>query len=260
VTVSAPPASRAGAAGGPTRSLVDCPEEDLPLTRARRVRQLDAGSRERWAQVVSTRLDLPMSVLGLIFLLVVLGQTVAGSPAVQRPLTAVSWLLWLVFVSEFLLRLWVAPSRRRFLRRNWWQVVFLALPMLRFVRLVLVLRAARAGRVVSSAVRSSRSAGRVMSDRLAWLAAVSVILILSASQLLFAFEVFDDYGDALHAAALATISGQPMGQDDGLAQVLDVLLAIWSVGVFAALAGTLGAYFLEGRREAGARASQPAAG
>lgn len=233
------------------RCLLDRPEDDLPLVRARTVKKLDVDARERWAQVVATRLDVPMSVLGLIFLLVVLGQTVAASSAVQRPLAVLSWLLWAVFVSEFLLRLWVAPSRRRFLRRNWWQLVFLALPVLRFVRLVLVLRAARAGRVVSSAVRSSRSAGRVLSDRLAWLAAVSVIVVLAASQLLFAFGVYELYGDALHGAALATITGQPLGQEAGLAKVLDVVLGIWSVGVFAALAGTLGAYFLEGRRLAG---------
>jgi voltage-gated potassium channel len=234
------------------RSLVDCPEDDVPLVRARRARAMDLDARERWAEVVATRLDGPMSALGMIFLLVVLGQTVATASAVQRPLAVVGWLLWGVFVSEFALRLWVAPSRRRFLRRNWWQVIFLALPMLRFVRLVLVLRAARAGRVVSSAVRSSRSAGRVLSDRLSWLVAVSVIVVLSASQLLFAFGVYELYGDALHAAALVTIVGQPMGQENGLAKVLDVVLAIWSVGVFAALAGTLGAYFLEGRRPASA--------
>lgn len=230
------------------RSLVDCPQEDVPLVRARAARAMDVDARERWAEVVATRLDGPMSALGLIFLLVVLGQTVASSSAVQRPLAVVGWLLWAVFVTEFALRLWVSPSRRRFLKRNWWQLIFLALPMLRFVRLVLVLRAARAGRVVSSAVRSSRSARRVMSDRLAWLGAVSVIIILAASQLLFAFGVYGLYGDALHAAALATITGQPMGQEAGLAKVLDVVLGIWSVAIFAAVAGTLGAYFLEGRQ------------
>lgn len=232
----------------PERSLVTCAADDVPLLRARQAKAMDAGARERWAEVVATRLDGPMTALGLIFLLVVLGQTVATSTAVQRPLAALGWLLWVVFVAEFGVRLWVAPSRGRFLRRNWWQVVFLALPMLRFVRLVLVLRAARAARVVSSAVRSSRSAGRVLSDRLAWLVAVSVIVVLASSQLLFAFGVYEVYGDALHAAALATITGNPMGQPDGLAKVLDVVLSIWSVGVFAALAGTVGAYFLEGRR------------
>ncbi len=139
------------------RGVLDRPEDDVPLLRAGQVKTLDDDARERWAQVVATRLDAPMSALGL-------GQTVATSAAVQRSLAVVSWLLWAVFVGEFLLRLWVAPSRARLLRRNWWQVVFLALPVLRLVRLV-----------------------------------------LAASQLLFALEVYDAYGDALHAAALATI-------------------------------------------------------
>lgn len=230
------------------RALVDRPEDDVPIVRARRAKAMDRDARERWADVVATRLDGPMSALGLIFLLVVLGQTVAESPSLQRPLAVAGWLLWAVFVAEFLLRLWVAPSRGRFLRRNWWQIIFLAIPMLRFVRLVLVLRAARAGRVVSSAVRSSRSAARVLSSRLAWVVAVSVIVVLASSQLLFAFDVFDTYGDALHAAALGTITGEPLGRQAGLAKVLDVVLGIWSVGVFAAVAGTLGAYFLEDRR------------
>lgn len=238
-------------AGRADRALLDRPEDDVPLVRAARARAMDTDARERWADVVATRLDGAMSVLGLIFLLVVLGQTVATSDTVQRPLAVVGWLLWAVFVGEFLLRLWVAPSRGRFLRRHWWQVIFLALPALRFVRLVLLLRAARAGRVVSSAIRSSRSAGRVLSSRLAWLAAVSVILALSSSQLLFAYGVYDRYGDALHASALATITGEPFGRDAGLAKVLDVVLAVWSVGVFAAVAGTVGAYFVEGRRAPG---------
>ena len=229
-------------------ALIELPDDDVTVGRVRRLGEADAPTRERWATMLAARLDGPMSALGVIFLFVVLGQTVATAPALQTGLAVAGWLLWAVFVAEFALRLYIAPDRVAFLKRNWWQLVFLAIPMLRFVRLVLVLRAARAGRVVSSAIRSSRSAGRVLSSRLAWLAAVSVILILAASQLLFGFGVYDTYGDALHASALATITGEPFAQEQGLAKVLDVVLAVWSVGVFAALAGTLGAYFLEGRR------------
>lgn len=219
----------------------------MTVKAVRRVRSVDAPTRERWATTIADRLDGPMAALGLVFLLVVLGQTLATTTALQRGLAAVGWLLWAVFVAEFLLRLYVAPARLRFLRRNWWQVVFLVVPVLRFLRLVLVLRVARAGRVVSSAVRSSRSAGRLITSRLSWLAVVSVIVILSTSQLLYGFAVFDTYGDALHAAALATIAGEPLAKDHALAQVLDVVLAVYSVGVFAAVAGAVGAYFVEGR-------------
>jgi voltage-gated potassium channel len=77
------------------------------------------------------------------------------------------------------------------------------------------------------------------------LAVVSAITALGSSQLLYEFEVLDRYGDALRAAALATITGEPLAQPDGFAKVLDVVLASYSVVVFAALAVTLGAYFLE---------------
>ncbi|HSM01966.1 MAG TPA: hypothetical protein VK960_05950, partial [Acidimicrobiia bacterium] len=107
------------------------------------------------------------------------------------------------------------------------------------------IRFLRAGRVLSSAVRSSRSARRVLGSRVGWLAVVSAITALGSSQLLYEFEVYERYGDALHAAALATITGEPFAQLDGFAKVLEVVLAAYSVVVFAALAATLGAYFLE---------------
>jgi voltage-gated potassium channel len=78
-----------------------------------------------------------------------------------------------------------------------------------------------------------------------WLAVVSAITVLGSSQLLFEFGTFDNYGDALHAAALATITGEPINRPDAFARTLEVVLATYSVIVFATLAATLGAYFLE---------------
>ena len=213
--------------------------------------------RERGIELLAARLDRPFTVLGLLFLLVVLGQNVASSPTVQRVFAVTGTVLWVLFVAEFLLRLWLAPARWRFLRHNWWQVAFLVLPALRFLRGLALLRVVRAGRVlrvvraggvVSSAVRSSRSAGRILSTRIGWVASLSAIMVLAASQLLFTLGFYDDYGDALHAAALATIAGEPLGLQQGSARLLEVALISYSVAVFAALAGTLGAYFFESQR------------
>lgn len=82
---------------------------------------------------------------------------------------------------------------------------------------------------------------------MAWLVAVWAITVLSSSQLLFQFSDYDRYGDALHAAALATITGETLGRPDAFAQTLEVVLAAFSVVVFATLAASLGAFFLEGR-------------
>ena len=204
------------------------------------------------AERIAARLDVPMGALGLVFLFVVLGQTLATDAVLVGVLGAVGWLLWLVFVAELALRAYVARDQRRFWKRNWWQVLFLALPFLRFARALRLLRFARIARlggVVSSAVRGSRSAGRLLSGRVGWLAVVTGVVVLASSQLLYLVGSYEAYADALHAAALATISGEPLAPDDGFANVLEVLLATYSVAVFATLAGALGAYFLQRRDE-----------
>lgn len=219
-------------------------------TRRPSVLQREASERERIAQELSERLDGPVTALGIIFLLVVLIDTVAEPSGLLATAFGVAgWVIWAVFVAEFVLRLVIAPSTWGFLRRNWWQLIFLALPFLRFARILARLRLARLGRVVSSAVRSTRTAGAKLSSRLGWLSAVTAIVILSASQILYQSDAYDGFGTALHDAALATITGEPLSTRAGIAQVLEVGLALYSVVVFATLAGVIGAYFVDGRKD-----------
>lgn len=199
----------------------------------------------REAGGLARRLDRPMSVLGLVFVLVVLAQGLAREAWLVTTLTVVGWVLWAVFVAEFALRAYRAPDRRRFWARNWWQLVFLAVPFLRFVRALSVLRVARVGGILSAAVRGSRSAGRLLTGRVGWLAAVTGVVVLAVSQLLYVTGDYDTYATALHQTALATITGEPLGAGGPLARLVEVVLAVYSVAVFATLAGALGAFFLE---------------
>lgn len=214
---------------------------------AQPVLQRPAEERDAWATELLDRLTPVMSALGILFALVVLAEQLTHPDStVGWALTVTGWLLWAVFVAEFVARMVVAPDTGRFWRRNWWQVVFLLLPTLRVFRLVRALRVLRTGRVLSSAIRSSRSARGLLGSRIGWLAAVTAIVVLSSSQLLYAFAGFETYGEALHAAALATMTGEPLAVDGAFAAVSEVVLAAYSVVVFATLAGSLGAYFLRG--------------
>jgi voltage-gated potassium channel len=78
----------------------------------------------------------------------------------------------------------------------------------------------------------------------AWLVAVTVIINLMASQLLYIFADYSSYLDALYEATLVTITGSGFSVDSVFTRILHVILAIFSVVVFATLAGTLGAFFL----------------
>lgn len=204
------------------------------------------------AEGLARRLDRPMGALGLVFVLVVLGQSLAREPWLVTSLTVAGWVCWAVFVAEFAFRAYRAPSQRRSWLRNWWQLVFLALPFLRFARALTLLRTARFGGVLSAAIRGSRSAGRLLSNRIGWLTAVTGVVVLASSQLLYVVGAYDTYGPALHDAALATVTGQPLVTGHGLARFIEVVLAVYSVAVFATLAGALGAYFLERRPTAAA--------
>jgi len=146
---------------------------------------------------LARRLDRPMGILGLVFVFVVLGQSLAREPWLVTTLGVIGRVCWAVFVAEFAYRAATAGDRRAFWRRNWWQLIFLALPFLRFVRALALLRVARVGGVLSAAVRGSRSAGRLLSSRIGWLAAVTGVVVLAASQLLSVLGNYDDYGRAL---------------------------------------------------------------
>ncbi|MFV2115957.1 hypothetical protein ACFHW0_26975 [Micromonospora sp. LOL_025] len=212
-----------------------------------RVRQAEDDAR---LNGLARRLDKPMGVLGLLFLLLVLGQALTRDEPLATVLTVASWVLWAVFVAEFSLRAWLARRcAREFWKRNWWQVIFLAVPFLRFARAATALRAARGTGVVAAAVRGSRSAGRLLTDRLAWLAVVTVAIILAAGQLLVVSGSYPGYGRALHDVALTTITGEPLTATDTFSQVLELVLAAYSVVVFGTLAGALGAFFLSRQRD-----------
>ena len=215
-------------------------------------------SRQELAELVEERLTPLMSALGVVFLLVVLAEprTRPGS-TVGQVLTITGWVLWGLFALEYAARLTIATDRTRFLRRTWWQLLFLVLPFLRFLRLVRLLRLLRTGRVLSSAIRSSRSAGRVLSSRLGWLASLTAITVLAASQLVYEFGEARPFGQALYVTALAVIAGETFGAESGLGRVLEVVLVAFSVGIFATLAGSLGAYFLQSPTGAAA-AAEPA--
>lgn len=191
-----------------------------------------------------------MAVLGIAFFLVVVAQRAVPSETTTAAVLLVFlWTMWAIFVVEFILRMVISPSTARFLRKHWWQVLLLAVPFLSFIRVVVILRAARSLRVVSAAVRGSRSAGRKLGSRTLWLAAVTAVVILASTDLLYEYGGVRPYPTALHAAAIAAISGESIGREGAVAQIIDVVLALYSVVFFASLAGTIGAYFLEQRHD-----------
>ncbi|MDP9021019.1 MAG: ion transporter [Actinomycetota bacterium] len=220
--------------------------------------------RERAAALVEERLDVPMAVLAVVWAGLVAYELVA--PAGQRDeLALVGNVIWVLFVVEFVAKLWVSGNPVRFLRRRWPSVLFLALPALRVLRVVRALRAVRllpAARVVGSSYRAIGTARSLLGGRVVFLVATSAVVVFSGAQLLFLTERLADgrapgLGEALWWSANLALSGSLVFQPVSLlSRLVSVVLSIYAVVVFASVAAALGAFLIESRAERAAAEDQ----
>jgi voltage-gated potassium channel len=204
--------------------------------------------REVAAYRIAQRLDRPIATLGVVALGLWLVEPVTSSKWLLQTLVDVLWIgIALAFLVEFVARAIVAPETWPFLRQHWWEAGLIALPFLRFLR---VLRAGRAGRGVASAVHSSRRAGVKLRSRLTLLLVVTAVVSCAAGRLLWEFGGYHgSYPDALHDAAMSTVTGASLGSGYAFAQVLEIVLGAYSAVIIATIAGALGAYFIQARTE-----------
>ncbi|HVM51944.1 MAG TPA: ion transporter [Acidimicrobiales bacterium] len=214
-------------------------------------------ARERAAAVLEDRFDIPMAVLAGAWGALVAYELVA--PARQRDvLTLISHVIWVVFVLELAVKLWVSGHPLRFLRRRWPSLLFLALPLLRILRLIRAVRALRAlpvMRVVGSGYRTIGSARSLLGGRLTYLALVTATVVFAGGQLLYLLETEGGsdrtLGNALWWAANLVISSSYTFEPSSVpSRLVSLILSAYSIVVFASVAAALGAFFLESRSEA----------
>lgn len=200
-----------------------------------------------------------MSFLGIVFALLAAFQLADPelSPGWSRAFDIATWAIWGGFVVDFLAKLILAPSPVSFLRRHWIAVLMLVVPTLRLLRFGALLRIGRAlpaARVVSTSYRATGVARRLVRSRTSFLGATAAIATLAAAELIWlaerGHETFANFGDALIWAAAAVLALQTDPSPATTAGRL-VMLGAFAVGLVlvATLAGTVGAYLLEERRE-----------
>lgn len=218
----------------------------------------DEPTRREWlAATMERRLDPVMAVLSVLWAAFVAYELIA--PAHQRStLRLVGDVVWGIFLVEFVVKLVVSGKPLRYLRRRWLSILFLALPILRTVRVVASLRALRvlpAARIVGSSYRTLGTARNLLGGRLSFLAVTTVAVIFAGGQLLFILESGgrgggEGLGDALWWSANLAISGSYLFEPETvLGRLVALVLSGYAVVVFASLAATIGAFFIEQRAE-----------
>ena len=198
-----------------------------------------------------------MLILALAWIGLFIVEAVRGLGMV---LTAASYVIWGLFVVEFVIELTIAPRKLHYLRHNWLTTVALLLPGLRLLRVVRIaqlarvsraagtLRGARLVRVVSSLNRSMRALRTTMSRRgFGYVVLLTLIVNAAGAAGMYAFEsaAFDDYWSALWwTAMLITTIGSQYWPDSAEGRVLCLLLSVYGLAMFGYLTATLATFFI----------------
>lgn len=210
-------------------------------------------------------LDGPVILLGFVWLGLFIAEMVWGlGPVLQ----GVVYVIWGVFIVDFLLRFILAPDKLAYLRSNVLTMLSLALPALRVLRVfraLHVLRAAHALRgarlvqVIGSVNRSMSALKASMRRRgLGYVVLLTAAVILAGAAGMYGLEGgadskgFGTYGDSLWwTAMIITSLGSEFWPQTPEGRVLGFLISLYGFAVFGYITASLASILVGGdvRRE-----------
>lgn len=218
-------------------------------------------NRERFRLVrrLEHTLEMPMVVLGFVWLILLVVEFVRGlGPLLQLA----SYAIWGVFLLDFGLKVTLAPHRGRYLSRNLLTLASLLLPALRIFRLgeaFQLLRVSRATRgvrlvkVLASVNRGMGALGATMRRRgFGYVVGLTLIVIFAGAAGMHVLErgvagndnIFQEYSTTLWwtAMLMATLGTYWPQTPEG--RLLCYFLALYAFAMFGYVTATLASFFV----------------
>lgn len=201
-------------------------------------------------------LEKPMIYLGLAWVVLLIIELTRGlSPL----LTALSTMIWVIFIIDFAIRITLAPHKLMYLEHNWLTALSLLLPALRVLRITRLFRVAGFARgstlvkVVGSLNRGMHALGGTLGRRgFGYVTALTVLITLGGSAGMYAFErdvpgtAITGYWAAVWWTAMVmTTMGSDYFPHTVQGRVLCVMLAVYAFAIFGYVTATLATFFVD---------------
>lgn len=203
--------------------------------------------------------DLPMTVLAVLWLPVLIVPLVTTLPSdLAYSFAVFSFFVWAAFIVEYLVKLYLAPSRQRFFTHHLLDLLVIAVPVFRPLRALRLLRALELGRVGIVLANALRRAREILTHRGLHFVLLSVLgIVFACAALVLAFEKhargsnIHDYGQALWWAmvTVTTVGYGTRFPVTPAGQGVAVVLMLVGIGLIGVLTATVASYFVESKAE-----------
>jgi voltage-gated potassium channel len=195
-------------------------------------------------------LEGPMIFLGFVWLILLIIELAWGLPKVLEYL---SLTIWIIFIFDFLLKLFLAQGSFSFIKKNWLTAISLLIPALRIFRVlryIRLIRGIRVVRMVSSINRSMKSLRATMRRRgFSYVILLTMLVTFAGATGMYAIEKghagFESYGMALWWTAMRIItSGSDYWPITPEGRGLAFMLALFGYAIFGYVTATLATFFI----------------
>jgi len=201
--------------------------------------------------------ELPLLFLAVTMIPLLLVPLMVGLPSsVESGLVAADWFIWAAFAFDYLVRLALTPDRKRYIRREWPNLLIVVLPFLRPLRIV---RSARALRILRLS-RLTVVLGEVGQEckrllvrhHLHYALLVIVMIVLGSASLGLLVEEghggpIDSFGDALWWAVstVTTVGYGDTFPTTPAGRGIAVFLMVAGITLFGLLTANIASFFIE---------------
>ncbi|ENM5727079.1 TPA: potassium channel family protein [Vibrio mimicus] len=201
--------------------------------------------RKKLLEKVENTTETPMLVLSVIYVVVALLPDIAVlSPEDLEFLDGLLWIVWGIFATELLVKIFVSPKPLQYMVQNWPDVLIVAMPFLRPLRFLRILL------VLPKAWRQTRSVLRQKTFSFIGLTSLSTVLLSAA----FVYLVekgtpspINSYSDALWWAmsTITTVGYGDMYPVTGFGRGVAVFLMLTGITLFGLLTASVASFFVE---------------
>lgn len=198
--------------------------------------------------------ETPLIILGFIWLILVVIDLLNRTTSF---LDAISVVIWIIFIIDFLIKFFLSPAKPKFLKDNIITIISLIIPAFRLLRIFRVLRLFRFTRglrlfkIVGSINRGMNALASTMGRRkFGYVLLLTLFVIFVGSAGMYAFEKdagegFSTYGNAIWwTGMIITSLGSEFWPKTVEGRILGFIISLYGFTVFGYFTAVLASFFI----------------